>query len=171
MSNSDQHIVAKGNIGAAGNVNANQHVVAHGNISAVGNVNAGETMNTKHVVAQGNISAIGNVNAGETMNTKHVVAQGNISAIGNVNAHNMNVTGDILLANGDCAEEFDVGIGSAQSLAPGTVVVLDADGNIMERRLAYDKRVAGGLRWRYPQAGDDFGKTTLPFRQGGGSAH
>jgi len=141
--NSDHHIVAKGNIGAAGNVNANQHVVAHGNISAVGNVNAGETTNTKHLVAQGNISAMGNVNAGEIMNTKHLVAQGNISAIGNVNAHNMNVTGDILLANGDCAEEFDVGIGSAQSLAPGTVVVLDADGNIMESRLAYDKRVAG----------------------------
>jgi hypothetical protein len=133
-----QHVIAAGNISALGNVNSDQHIVAKGNIGAVGNLNANQ-----HVVAHGNISAVGNVNAGETMNTKHLVAQGNISAIGNVNAHNMNVTGDILLANGDCAEEFDVGIGSAQSLAPGTVVVLDADGNIMESRLAYDKRVAG----------------------------
>lgn len=49
------------------------------------------------------------------------------------------VTGDIQLANGDCAEDFDVWSGAE----PGTVMVLDGEGALRESATAYDKRVAG----------------------------
>ena len=50
-------------------------------------------------------------------------------------------TGDIILRNADCAEEFEVVADAA--LAPGTVVVLNDDGRIRECNAAYDGRVAG----------------------------
>jgi hypothetical protein len=48
-------------------------------------------------------------------------------------------TGDVLLHNADCAEEFDV----AESVAPGTVMVLTDDGSLAMSGSAYDSRVAG----------------------------
>jgi len=51
------------------------------------------------------------------------------------------VTGDIRLANADCAEEFD--IAAAESIEPGTVMVLGEEGILNESQKAYDKRVAG----------------------------
>jgi hypothetical protein len=54
---------------------------------------------------------------------------------------NVVVTGDISLANGDCAEDFEIAAGS--SAEPGTVMVLDDESNLRESACAYDKRVAG----------------------------
>ncbi len=51
------------------------------------------------------------------------------------------VTGDIRLANADCAEDFD--IGGTDVVAPGTVMVLDEEGALRPGCAAYDKRVAG----------------------------
>jgi hypothetical protein len=51
------------------------------------------------------------------------------------------VTGDVKLQNGDCAEEFDVV--AAEEVGPGTVVVLDNEGNVRQSTEAYDRRVAG----------------------------
>ena len=51
------------------------------------------------------------------------------------------VTGDIRLANADCAEDFDVS--GADKVEPGTVMVLGGEGALSECREAYDKRVAG----------------------------
>jgi len=48
--------------------------------------------------------------------------------------------GDILLTNGDCAEEFDFVDGT---VAAGTVVVIDADERLAPCAVAYDRRVAG----------------------------
>jgi hypothetical protein len=51
------------------------------------------------------------------------------------------VTGDVLLTNGDCAEDFDMnGTGDVE---PGTVMVFTADGPVEPSYQAYDKRVAG----------------------------
>src|SRR5262249_46635528 len=50
------------------------------------------------------------------------------------------VQGDIILANADCAEEFDVA--QNDTVDPGTVVVIE-DGALHPSDLAYDKRVAG----------------------------
>jgi hypothetical protein len=51
------------------------------------------------------------------------------------------VTGDIRLTNGDCAEEFE--IADAVALDPGTVVVIDQRGTVVESNQPYDKKVAG----------------------------
>jgi hypothetical protein len=51
------------------------------------------------------------------------------------------VTGDISLANGDCAEDFEIAAGS--SAEPGTVMVLDDESSLRESVHPYDKRVAG----------------------------
>lgn len=51
------------------------------------------------------------------------------------------VTGDIRLANADCAEDFDVS--GAAKVEPGTVMVLGDEGALFESQQTYDKRVAG----------------------------
>lgn len=51
------------------------------------------------------------------------------------------VTGDIRLANADCAEDFDVS--GVVKVEPGTVMVLGHEGALSESQQAYDKRVAG----------------------------
>jgi hypothetical protein len=51
------------------------------------------------------------------------------------------VTGDIRLANADCAEDFD--IRGAEIAEPGTVMVLGDEGALAPCRRPYDKRVAG----------------------------
>jgi hypothetical protein len=76
-----------------------------------------------------------------------VTASGNVG-IGTANpasmlhvAGNATVTGDVLLAGADCAEQFDSADG--EQLEPGTVVVIDETGGLKESQQAYDKRVAG----------------------------
>jgi hypothetical protein len=49
-------------------------------------------------------------------------------------------TGDILLANADCAEEFDF---ADAVVPPGSVVVIDDDERLTLSKVAYDTRVAG----------------------------
>src|SRR5215813_643272 len=51
------------------------------------------------------------------------------------------VTGDIQLANADCAEHFN--IGNEVYVEPGTVMVVGEDGELFPSQHAYDKRVAG----------------------------
>ena len=51
------------------------------------------------------------------------------------------VTGDIRLANADCAEDFDIACETA--VEPGTVMVLDDAGKLAACAAAYDRRVAG----------------------------
>jgi hypothetical protein len=50
-------------------------------------------------------------------------------------------TGDIILRNADCAEDFD--LAPSIDVAPGAVVVLDDDGHVRPCSVAYDHRVAG----------------------------
>jgi hypothetical protein len=54
---------------------------------------------------------------------------------------NILVTGDISLANADCAEEFD--ICATEQIEPGTVMVLGEEGKLEQSQKAYDKRVVG----------------------------
>jgi hypothetical protein len=53
----------------------------------------------------------------------------------------LSVGDDIVLANADCAEDFD--IAGLEKVEPGTVMVIDAEGALRESDRAYDKRVAG----------------------------
>jgi hypothetical protein len=54
---------------------------------------------------------------------------------------NVRINGDIMLANADCAEDFD--IADTALAEPGTVMVLDEEGKLHHSQKAYDKRVAG----------------------------
>jgi hypothetical protein len=85
----------------------------------------------------------GDVELTGTLHGQHVSCQGNISALGNVNAGNVNVTNDIVLANADCAEEFDVNTPAVPHSTPGTVMVLSDDGGVCPSGSAYDRRVVG----------------------------
>lgn len=51
------------------------------------------------------------------------------------------VKNDIILANADCAEDFD--IAGLEKLDPGSVMVIDSEGSLRECDRAYDKCVAG----------------------------
>ena len=50
-------------------------------------------------------------------------------------------SGDIILRNADCAEDFD--LADDEELQPGTVVVIDKDGKVRTSLKAYDRCVAG----------------------------
>lgn len=62
--------------------------------------------------------------------------------VGNVHVSgNLTTDGDIVLANADCAEDFDVV--DADQVQPGTVMVLGAAGVLRRSERAYDRCVAG----------------------------
>ena len=54
---------------------------------------------------------------------------------------NVQVTGDIVLTNADCAEDFD--IIDAETIEPGTVMVFSVENSLQQSQIAYDKRVVG----------------------------
>ena len=62
------------------------------------------------------------------------VFRGNVLVRGTIE-----VTGDIVLPNADCAEYFD----AVEGVEPGTVVVLNDAGGLCPSATAYDRRVAG----------------------------
>ncbi|WP_308874927.1 hypothetical protein [Thiothrix subterranea] len=76
------------------------------------------------------ISSSGNVGIGTPMPNKKLSVAGD-----------MEVLGDIILLNADCAEDFD--ICESDLAEPGTVMVLGEDGKLEQSQEAYDKRVAG----------------------------
>jgi hypothetical protein len=51
------------------------------------------------------------------------------------------LSGDILLNNADCAEDFD--IAEKDEIEPGTVVIIEEEDKLQQSSKAYDKRVAG----------------------------
>ncbi|RCV64288.1 hypothetical protein C5S53_09545 [Methanophagales archaeon] len=50
-------------------------------------------------------------------------------------------SGDIILQNADCAEEF--GVAESEEIEPGTVMVLDQEDTLHQSTEAYDKKVVG----------------------------
>jgi hypothetical protein len=62
--------------------------------------------------------------------------EGDVQVTANVTAS------DFFIGGGDCAEDFDI-VGTAEQNEPGTVMVIDHDGELQKSQQAYDKRVAG----------------------------
>jgi hypothetical protein len=54
---------------------------------------------------------------------------------------NVVVTGDVILQNADCAEDFDVA--ALEGVEPGSVMIIGDDSALRQSEQAYDKRVAG----------------------------
>jgi hypothetical protein len=68
--------------------------------------------------------------------------QGTLTVGGDQNCQGtLNVVKDIVLTNGDFAEEFD--LADAADAEPGTVMVLDAEGAVKPSCVPYDRKVAG----------------------------
>jgi hypothetical protein len=62
--------------------------------------------------------------------------QGDVEVTGSIN-----VTGDLILKNQDCAEDFD--IADAATIEVGSVMVISRDGALRTSHKPYDKKVAG----------------------------
>ncbi len=78
------------------------------------------------------------VNVGTSGNAGDVIV---LDEAGRNAIHLNGASGDIILNNADCAEDFD--LTPAVVAEPGTVMVLDQDGAIQPSSVAYDKTVAG----------------------------
>ena len=76
------------------------------------------------------VTKAGNVGIGTLTPQAKLHVQGDIIA-----------TGDIVLQNADCAEEFAVK--DVELIEPGTVMVLGEEGSLCQSTHAYDKKVAG----------------------------
>jgi hypothetical protein len=90
---------------------------------------------------------------------------------------NVEVTGDIQLLNGDCAEDFDVADSELKNVEAGTVMVLTENGSLQPSYQEYDKKVAGILsgasgykpaivldrRYTEPQSQNQKNKDRLPI--------
>lgn len=140
------HGVAKTGIGVRGDSEEWQGVYGHssGNAGVVGesinlhgvfgmchNPNGGGVFGTNDVGGSG---VIGVSDSGIGVSGKGGRLAGRFEG-------DVEVTGDIRLANADCAEDFDVV--SLDAVEPGTVMVLSEDGALKPSDHAYDKCVVG----------------------------
>ena len=66
----------------------------------------------------------------------------NINELSQATIHLDGESGDIKLMNADLAEEFDISK-SEENIEPGTVMVLDQEGELKPSTQAYDKKVVG----------------------------
>jgi hypothetical protein len=92
------------------------------------------------------VVGVGGKNAPAGRFQGNVEIDGDITSVttispGTINVGTINVQNDVLLAGGDCAEQFDMH--EANIPEPGTIVVIHDDGMLCESRSPYDKRVAG----------------------------
>jgi len=79
---------------------------------------------------------------GDVHVTGHLVVEtGSVTAANLTITENVQVKGDIQMANADVAEDFD--ISGANRVQHGTVMVFASEGGLRESDAAYDKRVAG----------------------------
>ena len=82
-----------------------------------------------------------NFNGIEGRSTNHIGVFGKGGRLAGFFEGDVEVTGDIRLANADCAEDFN--IAGHEQVQPGTVMVLGNEGTLQPSERAYDKRVAG----------------------------
>lgn len=105
-------------------------VSVSGNTNVGGNLGIGTTQPEAKLDVRGSASIAGNVGIGTTQPTAQLDVHGDVK-----------VTGDVFLTGADCAEEFAVK--SAETIEPGTVLVIADDGSLQPSESPYDRRVAG----------------------------
>jgi hypothetical protein len=91
------------------------------------------------------------------------VLDGNVRVLGNCT-----VTGDVILANADCAEDFE--IATQDGIDPGTVMVLDEEGALVPERASVRSQGGGcHFRGRRAQAGNST-RAAFPGQQIGAAS-
>jgi hypothetical protein len=139
------HGVAKSGVGVRGDSETWQGVYGHSNENA-GVVGESDRMHAVFGITHSTFAGVyGASNAGGTgvageSNTE-IGVHGKGGRLAGFFEGDVEVTGDVRLANADCAEDFDVS--GAVKVEPGTVMVLGHEGVLSESQHAYDKRVAG----------------------------
>ena len=104
--------------------------------------NNGELKNRIHLMTErGKILLGGNDESGDLLCFPDTAKGADLDDSGKATVWIRGGIGDIILKNGDCAEDFDVS--ESQEIDPGTVMVLDGDGKLEQSTGAYDKKVAG----------------------------
>jgi hypothetical protein len=81
----------------------------------------------------------GNATLSGSLNAQNASLSGLLN-VGNGSIKLDGASGDIWIANADCAEEFDTAVDNIQ---PGTVVILDDDGRIAPSSMPYSTKVIG----------------------------
>ena len=139
--------VSKSGWGSSGESETGLGVVGKSK-SGVGVWGTSETNEAIHAETNSNIAAIAayNINAAGTGFALYGKKEGDAGFAGFFDGNvwvskKLSVGGDIVLANADCAEDFD--IAGLAKVEPGTVMVIDSEGTLRPSDRAYDKRVAG----------------------------
>ena len=91
---------------------------------------------TKDLAVGGTVNVTNDLTAGGLIAKANATVTKDLAVGGTVT-----VAGDVVLANQDCAEDFD--IAACAEFEAGTVMVLDDSGLLQESRHAYDRKVAG----------------------------
>jgi hypothetical protein len=139
------HGVAKSGVGVRGDSETWQGVYGHSNENA-GVVGESDKMHAVFGITHSTFAGVyGASNAGGTgvagESNTGIGVHGKGGRLAGFFEGDVEVTGDVRLANADCAEDFDVS--GALKVEPGTVMVLGHEGVLSESQHAYDKRVAG----------------------------
>jgi hypothetical protein len=139
------HGVAKSGVGVRGDSETWQGVYGHSNANA-GVVGESDRMHAVFGIAHSTFAGVyGASDAGGTgvagESNTGIGVHGKGGRLAGFFEGDVEVTGDVRLANADCAEDFDVS--GAVKVEPGTVMVLEHEGVLSESQRAYDKRVAG----------------------------
>jgi hypothetical protein len=111
----------------------------HGDVSVSGNVTVTTTLEAAVIIAP-LVQAV-NLNVATSITTESMLVALNTETFNLTANGNLTVLGDIYLPGADCAEQFDIAAG--ETLVPGTVVVIDAQGALRKSMEAYDRKVAG----------------------------
>jgi hypothetical protein len=139
------HGVAKSGVGVRGDSETWQGVYGHSNENA-GVVGESDRMHAVFGITHSTFAGVyGASDAGGTgvagESNTGIGVHGKGGRLAGFFEGDVEVTGDVRLANADCAEDFDVS--GAVKVEPGTVMVLGHEGVLSESQHAYDKRVAG----------------------------
>ena len=129
----------KGGAGVRGIAKGKGHVAVHGNAANGDGVIGTSTKGGAGVRGISNSTDHAGVTGENNAKGPAGLFFGNVKITGDLTM----AGGDILLNNGDCAEEF--AISDAEASDPGTVVVIDEAGTLRPSSHPYDKRVAGVL--------------------------
>lgn len=112
--------------------------------NSVGSIHIDPILDTRHISYElMKIDSKGNMNVGGitvgTYNSPGKIVVRNRGSIDSVTIDG--ASGDVILANADCAEDFE--ISEVDQVDPGTVMTIDNDGKLAQSKKPYDKKVAG----------------------------